>query len=155
MGWSVLISIPGVYQVSNSCGLQCVTLLSPQHSAPRLQEKGQIWPPAQMAIHTKNPQACWHGFEVAAMGWSVLTSILVSTKSPTAVGCNVWPCFHLNTPLQGHSKKVRFCSQPKRPSQKHSALQACWHGFEVAAIGWSVLASIPGVYQVSDSFGLQ
>jgi hypothetical protein len=42
-----------------------------------------------------------------------------TNKSPTALGHNWWPCFHLNTAFQAHESGLRF-------GLSHETSTDCW-----------------------------
>jgi hypothetical protein len=86
-----------------------VEFLSPQHTISSLQEGHQIW-----LGELKHVQIAGRSWSIMPWVWCVQDAlgvfwyIHVPIKYPTAVGNNVLPCFHLNTPFQACMRGLNF-----------------------------------------------
>ena len=90
-----------------------VELLSPQHTISSLQEGHQIW-----LRELKHLQIAGRSWSIMTWVWCVqdpLGVVLVyqyhchvPIKYPPAVGNNVLPCFHLNTPFRACTRGLNF-----------------------------------------------
>ena len=142
--------------VSNSSGLQWPALLPPQPTASLLEMGG-----LNLSLLSQNEHSLRgasghipHGWQPVQCHGSVATSFPYPNGSPTALGCNGQPCFHLSQPLHCWSSGPQILASAKttQSQRRFWPNMTCMAASMVPWEGCHIL-SIP--QWVSKSSGLQ
>ena len=119
-------------------------MLPPQQGLPVPKEGPQNWQNRQMLLHLRAPPAHIDMCSWAQRGHGVLAHpCLTPNGPPTALGCNGWPCFHLNRAFRSQRRVLKIGKIDKccSISGHRQRILTCVPGHREAMECWHILAS--------------